>query len=104
MYSTLAVAILALAGRAIAAPTSFDLASFQQIYPAVCYDICNDAYLEKKQSGRTCDNTAFLGYYHGCRQCISENWRSVSGPQGPDPSWASIIYECDPGVPIGKKM
>ncbi|EOO03978.1 putative glycoprotein x protein [Phaeoacremonium minimum UCRPA7] len=47
------------------------------VVPAVCYDICNDAYLEAQQVGKTAalcaDGSPFENYYQGCDSCITAN-------------------------------
>jgi len=51
------------------------------IVPAVCYDICNNAYLEAQSVGKTpalCDaRSAFRNYYDGCQACIGANAADV---------------------------
>ncbi len=47
------------------------------IIPSVCYDMCNDAYLDAQQTGKTpglCLKTSsFYFYYDACEQCANDN-------------------------------
>jgi len=72
----------------------------ETIVPAVCYDICNNAYLEAQSIGKTpalCDaRSAFRNYYDGCQACIGANAPDVKlvTKSYLDPKFAQFVDYC----------
>ncbi|KAB5549545.1 hypothetical protein GE09DRAFT_177077 [Coniochaeta sp. 2T2.1] len=57
------------------------------IVPAVCYDPCNNAYIEAQVVGKTpslcAPNSTYLAYYNTCLNCLQENGSSNTSAIGP---------------------
>ncbi|KAK0707125.1 hypothetical protein B0T26DRAFT_756512 [Lasiosphaeria miniovina] len=49
----------------------------EDIVPAVCYDMCNNAYIKAQTIGKKPElclpDSGFELYYTACEQCITEN-------------------------------
>ncbi|KAK1825816.1 hypothetical protein QBC39DRAFT_400131 [Podospora conica] len=79
------------------------------VVPAVCYEVCNNAYLEAQTVGKTpalCESTSpFMNYYTiGCVPCINANAADPAQvlKEYIEPKFAQFINYCAGLVPTGR--
>lgn len=83
--------------------------------PSVCYDTCNNGFLEAQMIGKLpslCDaGSAFRGYYDGCRECINTYSNSSDSDRDGDkysvvrreylqPEFSQWVDYCEVGLGI----
>ncbi|KAK3315559.1 hypothetical protein B0H66DRAFT_594103 [Apodospora peruviana] len=65
----------------------------ETIIPAVCYDVCNDAYIEAQRENSTtlcASGSPFQSLYQNCDQCVASNGQKVYE----DPRFAQFVDDC----------
>ena len=78
------------------------------VLPAVCFDTCNNAFLEAQNVGKTPDlcneGSAFRGFYDGCNACIDrfeeQEKLEIVRREYLEPSFEQFVEYCEIGVGI----